>query len=424
MLDEDRGLRRSLDRQLPIGVADLFFQEAAAKTALENTLGRTFQRWGYSRIIPPTFEYYESLSTGASPQLRHDMYRFFDREGRILALRPDMTVPTARIVGTKLFDQQLPLRFYYVGQVFRHEEPQAGRWREFTQAGIELIGAGSPEADAEVVTVAIDALRDMGIKDFQINLGQVTFLQAVLKNVDLANGELRLLERTIDRKNDIELQRLVAELGLEGDVGQAVLALPHLSGDKSVLREAERLAPDIAARRAIERLERVYDILCTEKVVDHVILDLGEVRKMDYYTGVSFIGYVQGLGFPICSGGRYDRLISEFGADLPAVGFALGVERSLLVAQPQVRINPDLVIQSCDHPTCRLLARLARRRGLCVEIDVMDRRGQELIAYARARGATYAVCCQDGDQYLMADAHTTREVGLVQLKEEIRSWNL
>ena len=145
----------SLIRQLPHGVSDLFFEQAAAKTALERLLESTFECWGYSRVIPPTFGYYETFATEASPQLQEEMYRFFDREGHVLALRPDMTVPTARLVGTRLYDQTLPFRFYYIGSVFRYEEPQAGRQREFTQAGVELIGASTPEADAEVLAVAV-----------------------------------------------------------------------------------------------------------------------------------------------------------------------------------------------------------------------------------------------------------------------------
>jgi ATP phosphoribosyltransferase regulatory subunit len=411
-----------LSRQLPHGLTDLFYEHAAAKTKLERTLQETFERWGYHRIIPPTFGYYDSLAIGASAQLKEQMYRFFDREGHILALRPDMTVPTARVVGTKLYDQVLPLRFYYVGNVFRYEEPQAGRRREFTQAGIELIGAGTAEADAQVLSVAMAALTAMGIDNFEINLGQVAFLKAILSDIGLTNGDLYLLEQSIGRKNDIELQRTLADLGIEGDAARAIEAIPHLCGDEGVLAEAERLSTNAAARHAIEHLRRVYDLLRLEGLSKHVLLDLGEVRSMAYYTGITFQGYVAGLGFHVCRGGRYDGLIANFGHDMPAVGFALGVERSMLVAHPKVDIAPDLVMASCEHRACYTLAAQARRQGLRVEMDVLGRRGEDLVAYAREREAAHAVYPRDAATFVLTDGKTSRELSLRALEEEIASW--
>lgn len=413
----------ALDRQLPHGLTDLFFEQAAAKVALEHILEETFRRWGYTRIIPPTFEYFESLATDASPQLQEDMYRFFDREGHILALRPDMTVPVARVVATKLYDQELPLRFYYVGNVFRYEEPQAGRRREFTQAGIELIGADTPEADAEVVAVAVAALQAMGVTNFQINLGQVAFLQAILSEVGLANGESRRLEQTIDRKNDVELRQVLADLRITGEAANAIRAIPHLCGGREVLQQAQRLAINAATRQAVAHLEAVYALLQVEGVAEHVILDLGEIRHMAYYTGISFLGYVDGLGFPICGGGRYDTLIARFGRHLPAVGFALGVERSLLVTRPQVNIAPDVVMSSCDHAGCRALAQAARNRGLRVTVDVLHYDEETLLAHARRLGAPRALLCRGEGRCLLVEGDTRRELSYTAIEEAMGTWS-
>jgi ATP phosphoribosyltransferase regulatory subunit len=418
----------ALIRRLPHGLTDLFLEQAAAKTAVEGVLQETFRRWGYSRIIPPTFEYYDTLAAGASVQLKQEMYRFFDREGNILALRPDMTVPTARVVSGKLYDRTPPLRCYYVGNVFRHIEPQAGWRREFTQAGIELIGAGTPEADAEVVAVAVAALKAMKVADFQVNLGQVSYLQAILSEAGLGNGELRRLEQAIDRRNDIELQRVLAELGITGDAARAIRAVPHLCGDEGVLCEAERLATNPPARQAIEHLARVYELLCLEGVAEHIILDLGEMRGMAYYTGITFHGYAAGLGFPICGGGRYDNLLANFGADLPAVGFALGVERILLVTHPEIDLAPHLVMRSCSHPACRALAAQTRARGSCVEVDVLGRQDEALVAYARAKGAHYVVCCGEGPTYTLTDLRSSepgcrRVLNRHELEQELALWS-
>jgi len=335
-----------------------------------------------------------------------------------------MTVQAARVAGTKLYDQALPLRFYYIGSVFRHEEPQAGRRREFTQAGIELMGASGPEADAEMLAVAVAALQALNITRFQLNVGQVAFLQAILSGSRLENGDLRRLEQVINRKNDVELQRTLVELGITGDAARAIRAIPHLCGDEGVLDEAQQLSPNASARQAIERLRRVYELLRLEGVAEHIILDLGEVRRMAYYTGITFHAYVAGLGFHVCNGGRYDGLVANFGAEMPAVGFALGLERAMLVTQPQVDIAPQVVMRACAHAECRALAALARSRGLRVVVDVLGREEEALIAYAHARKAHRVVFCRGASTYLLRDQRGSRELGRGELEKEIRSWSL
>ena len=414
---------RSQARQLPHGLADLFFEQAALKTELETRLQEHFRGWGYQRIIPPTFEYYATLSTEASPQLEEEMYRFFDREGHILALRPDMTVPTARVIGTRLYDQPLPLRFYYLGSVFRYdEEPQAGRRREFTQAGIELVGAGTPEADAEVVAVAIGALRTMEVPRFQINLGQVAYLKAILAEVGLENGDLRRIEAAVDHKNDVALRGVLADLQIGGRVADAVAAIPHLYGDATVLDDARRLATNPAALAAVDRLAAVYELLDRVGVAEAIIVDLGEVRSMAYYTGITFHGFAAGLGFDVCSGGRYDGLVAHFGADLPAVGFALGVERCMLVAQARCDLAPHVIMGSSADPALHRLAALGRARGLRVEVDVLGREGDALLAYGRERGACYVIAPLTGDAFALIGPAGRRTLRRDDLEKEIATW--
>lgn len=410
--------------QLPHGLADLFYEQAAAKAHLEATLQDIFRRWGYTRIIVPTFEYYETLATDSSTYLQEEMYRLFDREGRVLALRPDMTVATARVVGTRLYDQPLPLRFFYVGNVFRYEEPQAGRRREFTQAGIELVGAGTPEADAEVLAMAVATLQALGIERFQINLGQVAFLKGILEATSLSNGALGRLERVIGRKNDVELAHTLADLGIDGAIARAIMAIPHLCGGPEILTNARRLTDNATALQALDRLERVYELLMAEGVAEHVTLDLGEVRSMAYYTGITFQGYVEGLGFHVCSGGRYDGLVAQFGRDLPAVGFAIGVERAMLVARPQVDVAPDVLMESCDHAACRALAARIRALGLTVEVDVLGHIGEGLREYGRARRARRIICCCGGRAYCL-DTGDDEIVTLTQdeMEQEVATWS-
>jgi ATP phosphoribosyltransferase regulatory subunit len=254
-----------------------------------------FRRWGYQRIILPTFEFYDSLATEASTYLQEEMYRLFDREGRVLALRPDMTVPTARVVGTRLYDQPLPMRFFYVGNVFRYEEPQAGRRREFTQAGIELVGAATAEADAEVVQVAIAALEALGVQRFQINLGQVAFTKAMLTEGNLTNGDLYRLEQVIGRRNAVELRATLADLGISGAIARAIETLPRLTGDESILPEARRLTDNRAAQEAIARLAQVYALLCAAGVGETCAWTWARCI-MAYYTGHHLPGLRAGPG--------------------------------------------------------------------------------------------------------------------------------
>ena len=373
-----------LDKQLPHGVADLFFNDAARKRAVERTLADTFARWGYSEIIPPMFEYYESLAAEAGPQLREEMYRFFDRDGRTLALRADFTIPTARIVGTKLFDRAMPLRFFYVGSAFRYEEPQAGVRREFTQAGIELIGAATADADAEAIALAMTALRAIGLDNFRFTLGNAAYLQATTRDLALNDADDHVLRDAIRRKNTPELTRLLDSLDLDPTRRRALVRLPMLWGGGDVLDRAECVNDD--ARAAIDHLRQVLVRLAQFNLQDLVTLDLAENRGMEYYTGILFEGFVRGIGFAVASGGRYDNLIAHFGPSIPAVGFAIGVERALMALRARgsvyASVAPDVVTQ-----TYSARVEAARVEGRVVEIDILNRPDDKLREYARIRGA-------------------------------------
>ncbi|MGI6368169.1 MAG: ATP phosphoribosyltransferase regulatory subunit [Anaerolineae bacterium] len=407
-----------LRRLRPHGLDELFDEQAAIKVALEQRLHDTFDKWGYRRILLPTFGYSESLAAGASPELQRQMYRFFDREGNVIALRADMTPLTARLVGTRLYDSPLPLRFCYSGSVFRHEKPQAGQRHEFTQAGVELIGASSPEADAEVIALAVASLHALGVADFQINLGQVAYLRAALADRTSQDA----LEQAIGRKNDAEIARIVQELGLSAEASRLIRALPHLYGGRDVLATARDLAMNQEARDAVAYLEEVYACLAAQGVAEHVLLDLGEVRAMAYYTGIAFRGYVQGLGLALCSGGRYDDLIGRFGPGMPAVGFALGIERAMLVSSAAVDLAPDALFSGRTTADAWGLIARGRARGLRIEVDVLGRQGDALEAFGRARHARRIVLQQEDGYWLLEDSEGQRRVSLPELQEEMDRW--
>ncbi len=397
-----------LRSQIPHGVQDRFLVEAVRRRRAEADLCEAFARWGYQEVIPPTFEYHDNLTVGASAELQRAMYRFFDHEGRTLALRADFTPQIARTAATKLVDQPLPLRCFYVGSLFRREEPQAGRKREFTQAGVELLGADTAAADAEVVALSVEALEALHLRDFQVNLGQMAFFRALTGN--LPRGLLSSVREAVDHKNSIGLALALEEAGVGGARRDLLCRLPDLIGGPEILDEARALAAGLPqapdALPALDRLEATYRLLEAYGVADRIILDLGEVRGMDYYTGITFRGVAPGLGWPIVSGGRYDDLIARFGRPLAAVGLGLGIERALLVqakqGAPRPAINAHLLLPGCQDPACLSLARRLRDLGCRVEIDPLGLDAQDLALQARRRGVLRTLT-RSGRQWLLAD---------------------
>lgn len=417
--------------QIPRGVQDRFLGEAARRRRAEAALRECFRRWGYHEVIPPTFEYYDNLSVGAGPRLQQAMYRFLDPGGRTLALRADFTPQVARIAATKLFDQPMPLRCSYVGSLYRHEEPQAGRQREFTQAGVELIGAGTAAADAEVVALAAAALEALDLSGYQINLGQMAFFRALTG--DLPRPAIDAIREAVDRKSGARLDAALAHVPERHR--RLLRHLPDLVGGPEVLDQARALSRGIAhpaaPLAALDRLGQVYHRLAAYGVADYVILDLGEVRGMDYYTGITFRCLAPGLGWPVASGGRYDDLVAHFGRPLAAVGFGLSVGRALLaqeVAGGRRQATPapaaDLLVHACSRPACLALVAGLRRRGCRVEVDVLGLDDADLAAEAQRRGIGHSLRCtggdDEGDAWLLTTAATgsERALSMAQLLDE------
>jgi ATP phosphoribosyltransferase regulatory subunit len=420
--DWDRADTEPGRSQIPHGVQDRFLEEAARRRQAEASLRLCAAGWGYQEVIPPSFEYYDNLSVGASDHLRRSMYRFFDRQGRTLALRADFTPQLARMAATKLFDRPMPLRFFYVGSLFRWEEPQAGRKREFTQAGMELIGVDSAAADAEVVALSIAAMEALGLEGFQINLGQMAFFKALTAAMD--PGVLAPIRDAIDQKSGVRLEQSLDAAGVGGALGDILLQLPALMGGPEVLDTARTLAADLeGARQALDRLVRVYDLLVAYGVAGRVKVDLGEVRGMDYYTGITFRGVAPRLGWAVVSGGRYDNLIANFGRPLPAVGFGLGIERALLIQSREIGALPhtQVLVQSCDHKACLALVQRLRAQDIRVEIDVQSLAAQGLEEQARLREIPRILCCS-ADSWLLIEDGSQRPLTEDDIIMEAARW--
>jgi ATP phosphoribosyltransferase regulatory subunit len=388
-----------MQHAIPYGAADYFWAEALQRQQLAGTLLETFRRWGYGDAVPPTFEYADSLSAQASAKLQAEMYRFLDRDGSTLALRPEFTTPLARLVATRLHDWPMPQRFCYAGSVFRYVAPQAGRQREFIQAGIELIGAPSPDADAEVVALTVEALRAAELAEFRIVLGQIRYFGGLLADLKLQPHQEEALREAIERKSEPALAAFLRDVPLRTQQRRTIEELPNLNGShlERTIEQADRLCLNYEMHAALENLRAVCAMLAAYNVADQVDLDLTEISNLGYYTGTTFEALAPGLGFSIGSGGRYDDLVGRFGKAQPAVGVALGVDRILLARHRQrgERISTHplpadiLAITNGDAATtAAALAQVQRWReeGQRVQVEVNGRTPEEVLAYARRLG--------------------------------------
>jgi ATP phosphoribosyltransferase regulatory subunit len=313
----------------PAGVRDYLPHAVSKLRKIEKDVLHCMSRWGYRQMITPTLEYYDTVGVASSTS-DQKLYKLLNNRGQALVLRSEMTAPVARVVSSLLKDEPLPLRLSYHANVFRAIEEEAGREAEFFQTGVELVGDDSPEADAEVVALAISSLQAAGVKSFKIAMGHVGFLnglfQEAVPGLPEAQEELKghLLGRDYVSFRDT-LQRLELPDAQKNELN----GLLRLRGGKEICGQALELSGHPLARASIEHLCKVWEVLESYGVSEHVLIDLTMIGDFTYYTGMTFEGYAAELGFPVCSGGRYDNLLQQFGRPIPSTGFSLKTNRIL-----------------------------------------------------------------------------------------------
>jgi ATP phosphoribosyltransferase regulatory subunit len=308
-----------IDR-IPSGTRDVLPDEMRELRALTERVRAVFDRAGYGEVYTPALEYEQTFERGNIGGAR-PAYRVFDEHGSVLVLRPDMTVPIARVVATRYAHAEPPLRFCYVAHAYRGVRPQRGQSREFLQAGVELIGVPGPEGTAEVLGVLCAALDAAGLDSYRVGLGDAALYPSLLEafGVDTERSDLILTE--LAAGDFVGVDREVRGLGLDDGDADLLLRLAHTRGGPQVLEGLEGALHD-----ALSGMRRVHDLLAPD-VAERIIFDLGLVRSLGYYTGPLFQVYDPAYGVPLGGGGRYDELLGSFGRPLPAVGFALNVER-------------------------------------------------------------------------------------------------
>lgn len=403
---------------IPSGGKDVLAVEARELRGVEAALRGRFEAFGYREVMTPVLEFADVVERAQEGRLR-DSFRLFDEAGRVLVLRPDLTIPVARLVATRMADHPGPVRVSYLARAFRPPSPGRPRASEQRQAGIELVGEGGAAADAEVLVLLVESLRATGLADLRVGVGDVSLTSAVLDGLGVASGVRGDLSAALAARNFVEWRRLAA-LALPSGPGSALLRdLPSLRGGREVL---SRIASEVSsAAAACERLGRTLDLLAEQGVAGAVILDLGVLRDWSYYSGVVVEAYAPGVGSPIAMGGRYDGLGARFGCDRPAVGFAITLDllHQALIAAGAASAPPRpgvVLVGGLDSD----LAAAARVRAAGLPVVALAEGTADADALAAADGWRW-VARRAGDGYSVTDRATGVTRSCARL-EDVVAW--
>ena len=307
----------------PEGVRDVYGKECARKLTIENKINNIFNLYGFHNVQTPTFEFFDIFNKERGSVPSKNLYKFFDREGNTLVLRPDLTPSIARIAAKNYMDVNVPIKLCYNANTYINNSELQGKLKEITQLGCELIGDDSVEADAEMVALVVNSLKSAGFDKFLVEIGQVDFYKGLLEECGFEDDVEEELRVRIENKNFFGVEELLDSKDIPSNVKDTFLKLPSLFGSSDVLDKAKELATNEKSLKAIEKLEKVYSILVDYGVADYISFDLGMLSNFNYYTGIIFKAYTYGTGDAIVAGGRYDKLLSQFGKDSAAIGFAV-----------------------------------------------------------------------------------------------------
>ena len=325
----------------PEGVRDIYNGECSQKHHLQTEIRKVFDSYGYEEIETPTFEYFEVFSREVGTIPSKDLYKFFDREGNTLVLRPDFTPSVSRACATYFNPEQEVVTLSYTGNTFINNSSYQGRLKETTQMGVERIGDDSAEADAELLAMTVECLLKAGLKEFQVSVGQVDYFKSLLQDAGLNIEEEENLRSLISQKNYFGVEDLVRSQNIPASLEEAFLELPHLFGSVEVLQKARSLTDNTCALRAVERLEEIYEILKIYGYEKYISFDFGMLSKFQYYTGIIFQAYTYGTGEPVVKGGRYNNLLKHFGKPAASIGFGITVDNLLMALSRQKISLPE-----------------------------------------------------------------------------------
>ncbi len=376
----------------PEGVQDILFESCSQKRLLEERLRNVFRLNGYKELETPTIEFFDVFGGDRGLIRQESMYKFCDSKGRLLVLRPDLTVPVARVAATKLRKEDFPLKCCYIGNTFSFDELGGGRQNEFTQAGCEILGINSPEADAEVISMAIETIKATGIEDFQIDIGQVEFFKGLMEESGLEEHEIEEVRELIDLKDFVGVEQVMDRHKVKEELKTIILDLPKLFGQTDILYNINYEHIGKRASEALDNIKAMLEILEDRNQAGHVSIDLGMVQSMNYYTGIVFRGYTYGVGFPVLSGGRYDKLVSKFGRNCEATGFSLGINMAMMALERQKKLKPppkEGCLVCYEEGARKFASELCReliKKGIPAELDILMANMDKTREYAVRKG--------------------------------------
>lgn len=397
----------------PEGVKDVYGRECRKKLILQKQLHDVLHLYGYEDIQTPAFEFLEVFGKDTGTVTTRDLYKFFDREGNTLALRPDITPSVARAAAAQLEPDAVPLRLCYTGNTFLNHGSQQGEPCESTQLGAELLGDVTAGADAELIALAADSMKCAGMREFQISVGHVEFLQSILDAAEFPADVREKVQRLLAKRNFLGVRELLEKLPVKRHVREVFHRLPELVGSVEILDEARELAPDRRAILALDRLKEVYEILKLYEMQDMIAFDLAMCGKYGYYSGVIFQSDTFG-GEAVARGGRYDKLTARFGREIPAVGFAVGVEelmKALIRQKIQIPDESEKMILLFDQEQRGYAVSLAKDfRGKGKQVELLERETKNNLSvyhiYGRRKQAGSLVYLRKDQQIIMVNLHT------------------
>lgn len=315
---------------IPQGMRDILTDESRRRTILQEKLRQYMHSCGFDRIETPLFEYYELFSGDISPVDDESIVKTIDRDGRVVVLRPDMTIPTVRVVSTKLKGQQKPLKLFYTGNVYRADKKNRGAGREFTQVGAEIYGCSSKWLDLETIIMAKESFRVAGIADYKIDIGHVGIIKGIFDEISLPEEKKSHIISLISEKNLVELENEVLTLPVSSRDKEIIYRLPSLFGKpEDVFRSINEIVVNNTVKESVDYLLQIYGKCKDLGLGANIIIDAGMIGNMKYYTGLIFKAYARGAGDVVISGGRYDGMLKEMGSDMAASGFAIYVDNML-----------------------------------------------------------------------------------------------
>lgn len=371
-----------MKRQLlhtPEGVRDIYNDECDKKLILQDRLHQVLKSYGYHPIQTPTFEFFDIFNKEIGTIPSKDLYKFFDREGNTLVLRPDITPSVARCAVKYYMDEDLPIRFSYMGNTFINNSSYQGRLKENTQLGAELIGDSDVSADAEIIAMAVDCMKSAGLKEFQISIGHADFLTGLIEAAKLNEEEDENLKLLISNKNFFGVEEFVEHLKIDKELKQIFGLIGKFYNSAAELEEVKVLAGQYGKLFAsIVRLEKLDEILKMYEVDSYVSYELSVISSYRYYTGIIFSGFTFGMGEPIVKGGRYDDLLSYFGKKSPSVGFAVVIDQLQAALQRQkieieVKHQTQLIVFDKSHQQEAIIkAKKLRDNGVYVELTLVE----------------------------------------------------